>query len=86
MTSDHTTAPHTLLPAGAPSQSARIASTTIVNGLISANHCSPGGIESTGTKADEMKVSGKTARKPTELADSGEETSSPSSAKTHENA
>ena len=48
-----------------------------MNGLISANHCSPGGIESTGTKADEMKVSGKTARKPTEFADSGEDDEQP---------
>jgi hypothetical protein len=86
ITSDQTTAPHTLSPAGAPSHSARIASTVTVNGLTSANHCSAEGIDSTGTKADEMKVSGKTAMKPTEFADSGEETSSPSSAKTHENA
>ena len=39
---DQTTAPQTLLPAGAPSQSARIASTTTVNGLTSANSCSAG--------------------------------------------
>ncbi len=75
-----------MLPAGAPSHSWRIASTTIVNGLTSANWRSPSGIEATGTNAEEMNVSGKTAMKPTELAASGEETSSPRSAKTHENA
>ncbi len=75
-----------LLPAGAPSHRARIASTTIVNGLTSANHCSTSGIESTGTNAELMKVSGKTAMKPTEFADSGDDTISPSHAKTHENA
>ena len=75
-----------MLPAGAPSHSARIASTMIVNGLMSANACSAAGIDSTGTNADEMKVSGKTAMKPTEFAASGEDTSRPSSAKTHENA
>ena len=63
-----------------------MASTMIVNGLISANDCSAAGIESTGTKADEMKVSGKTAMKPTEFAASGEDTSRPNSAKTHEKA
>src|SRR3954452_20059764 len=85
-TIDQTTAPQTLLPAGAPIHSERIASTTIVNGLISANHCSADGIESTGTNADEMNVSGNTAMKPSELADSGDDTNRPSSAKTHENA
>src|SRR3954451_7701656 len=63
-----------------------MALTTIVNGLTAANHCSAAGIESVGTNADEMKVSGKTAMKPSELAASGEETSIPSSANTHENA
>ncbi len=43
-------------------------------------------MDSAGTKADEMNVSGNTAMKPSELAASGEETMSPSSAKTHENA
>ena len=38
-----------------------------VNGLIFANHWSAPGIEATGTKAEEMKVSGKTAMKPTEF-------------------
>ena len=69
-----------------PSHSARIALTTIVNGLTSANASIQPGIDSVGTKAEEMKVSGKTAMKPTEFAASGEETSIPSSAKTHENA
>ena len=54
--------------------------------MISANHCSAAGIDSTGTNADEMNVSGNTAMKPSEFAASGEETISPSSAKTHENA
>src|SRR3954469_3502804 len=85
-TTDQTTAPHTLLPAGAPTHSARIAFTTIVNGLISANHWSAAGIESVGTNADEMNVSGNTAMKPSEFAASGEDTSIPSSANTHENA
>ncbi len=86
ITSDQTTAPQTLLPAGWPTHSARIASTRIVNGLISANHFSAAGIDSTGTNADEMNVSGNTAMKPSEFAASGEETIRPSSAKTHENA
>ena len=58
----------------------------IVNGLTFANHCSGSGIDCTGTNAEEMNVSGKTAMKPTELAASGEETSSPTNANTHENA
>ena len=57
-----------------------------MNGLTSANACSGSGIESTGTNAEEMNVSGKTAMKPTELAASGEDTSSPRNANTHENA
>src|SRR3954447_20214503 len=85
MTSAQTKAPHTLLPAGAPIHSARSAFTTIVNGFSSANQRSPAGIDSTGTNADEMNVSGKMTMKPSELADSGDETSSPSSANTHEN-
>ena len=64
-------------PAGAPSQRWRIASTMIVKGLTSANSRSPDGIELTGTKAEEMNVSGKTAMKPTELTDSGEFRSRP---------
>ena len=63
-----------------------MASTTTVNGLTSANHCRADGIDSTGTKADEMKVSGKMIVKPMPLAASGEETDSPSRAKIHEKA
>ena len=46
--SDQRAAPQTLLPAGAPTHSALIASTLTVNGLISANHRSAAGIDSTG--------------------------------------
>ena len=63
--------------AGAPSQSERIASTMIVNGLTSANARRTAGIDWTGTKAEEMKVSGKTAMKPTEFAASGEDDEHP---------
>src|SRR3954454_525195 len=62
--SDHATAPHTLSPAGAPSHSERIASTTTVIGLISANCRSPSGIDLTGTNAAEMNVIGKISVKP----------------------
>ena len=58
----------------------------IVNGLTSANARSGSGIDCTGTNAEEMKVSGKTAMNPTEFAASGEETSIPTNANTHENA
>ena len=75
-----------MFPAGAPSHSERIASTVTVNGLTLANARSTDGIEATGTNAEEMNVSGKTAMKPTELAASGEETSSPRNANTHEKA
>ena len=84
--SDQAKAPQTLLPAGALSHSDRIASTMIVNGLTLANARSTEGIDCTGTNAEEMNVSGNTAMNPTELADSGEETSSPTSANTHEKA
>jgi hypothetical protein len=86
ITNVHTTAPQTLLPAGAPSQRWRIASTTIVNGLTFANAFRGSGIELTGTNAEEMNVSGKTAMKATEFADSGVEVSRPTHAKNHENA
>ncbi len=39
-----------------------------------------------GTNAEDRKVSGNTARKPTELADSGVVAIRPTSANTHENA
>src|SRR5665213_4061510 len=84
--SAHTIAPHTLLPAGAPSHSDRMALTVIVKGLTSANAFSTDGIDWTGTNADEMKVSGNTAMNPTELAASGEDTSMPRKANTHEKA
>ena len=74
------------LPPGAPSHSSRISSTTTVNGFTSANTFSASGIESTGTKADEMNVSGNTSMKPSEFAASGVDTSIPRNANTHENA
>ena len=64
----------------------RIALTVIVNGLTLAKSRSTAGIERPGTNAEEMKVSGKTAMNPTELADSGVETSRPTNANTQENA
>ena len=75
-----------LLPAGASSHSERIASTTTLTGLASATCSRPAGIDSTGTNADEMNVTGNTSVKPTPLAASGEETLIPISAKIHENA
>ncbi len=58
----------------------------IVNGLFSANGWSQLGIDSTGTKADETKVSGKRIVKPYALAASGEEAVRPRKANTQENA
>ena len=75
-----------LSPAGASSQSARIASTTTLTGFTSATSSSPAGIDSTGTNADEMNVIGKISVKPIPLAASGEETDIPISAKIHEKA
>ena len=66
-----------LLPAGAPIHSARIALTTIVNGLTFANACSTGGRVCTGTNAEDTNVSGKIAMKPIELADSAERREQP---------
>lgn len=80
---DHATAPHTALPAGAPSHRSRIASTTVVIGLCSANHCSADGIDSTGTNADEMNVIGKISVNPMPFAASGDDTRRPISAKNH---
>ena len=77
MASDQTIAPHTLLPAGAPSQSERIASTMIVKGFTSANPRSTSGMDCTGTNAEEMNVSGNTAMKATEFAASGVDVSIP---------
>src|SRR5690348_11140605 len=84
--SDQATAPQTLLWAGAPSHSERMASTMMVNGFTSANPRSTSGIDATGTNAEEMNVSGNTAMNASELAASGVETSIPMNAKTHENA
>src|SRR3954452_22114891 len=81
---DQATAPQTAFPAGAPSQSARMASTTTVIGLTSANSRRPAGIDSTGTKAAEMNVIGKISVKPIPSAASGEETDMPIRAKIHE--
>jgi len=75
-----------LLWAGAPSHSERIASTVIVNGLTWAKVFRTAGSVPTGTNAEEMKVSGKTAMKPTEFAASGEDTSSPRRANSQEKA
>jgi hypothetical protein len=86
ITKAQTKAPQTWSSAGRPSHSERIALTMIVNGLTSANHSRAGGIESVGTNAEEMNVSGNTTVNPTEFAASGELTSIPSRAKTHENA
>ena len=69
-----------------PSQSERIASETVVNGLASANCRRPSGIVSAGTNTDDANVSGKISVKPIELAVSGVDENSPTSAKIHENA
>ncbi len=81
---DQTTAPQTSLPAGAPRKRARIALTTIVKGLTSAKACSAAGIDSTGTKAEETKVSGKMTMKPSDCEASGEDEVRPMKAKTQE--
>ena len=83
---DHATAPHKALPAGASTNRERTASTTTVNGLTSAKASSAAGIDSTGTNADEANVRGKIALKPTACADSGELTTRPMNANSHENA
>ncbi len=69
-----------------PSQSERIASEIVVNGLASANWRSPSGIVDAGTNTDEANVSGKISVKPIEFAVSGVDENSPTSAKIHENA
>src|ERR1700710_3323221 len=86
MTRDQTTAPQTLLPAGVPRKSERMASTTIVKGLTSAKVWRAPGIDSTGTKAEETKVSGKMNMKPSDCADSVELAVRPTKAKTQEKA
>ena len=57
-----------------------------MNGLTSAKACSQSGMESTGTNADEAKVSGKTRMKPIAWADSGDDEISAMQAKIHEKA
>ena len=57
-----------------------------MNGLASATCRRPSGIDSTGTKSEEAKVSGKMSVKPIEFAVSGVEENSPTRAKIHENA
>src|SRR5690349_8140319 len=80
------TASQTSLPAGTPRNSARAASTMVVNGLCSAIGCSQLGILSTGTNADETNVSGKRTVNPYAFDASGDEEERPMKAKTHENA
>jgi hypothetical protein len=58
----------------------------VLNGLFSANACSQSGIDSGGAKAEEAKVIGKIAMKPSAWADSGDAERSPMNAKTHEKA
>ena len=84
--SDQTTASQMLEPAGVPMKSARTASTIAVMGLCSAMGCSQLGIDSTGTKAEETKVSGKMMVKPHAFAASGDDETSPMNAKTQEKA
>jgi hypothetical protein len=74
-----------LSPAGAPSHSARIASTTTLTDGVR-HSCRPPGIDSTGTNVEEMNVIGKISVKPSPFAASGEETDRAISAKIHENA
>src|SRR4051812_40402028 len=73
-------------PDGTPSHSSRTALTVSVTGLTSAKACSQSGIESTGTKADDAKVSGNSQMKPADWATSALGTESPISAAIHENA
>src|SRR5918994_948802 len=73
ITNDQTTAPQMSFPAGVPTNSARAASTIVVNGLFSAIGSSQLGIVSTGTNADEMNVTGKRIVKPYAFDASGED-------------
>ena len=87
ITSDQTTAPQTLLPAGAPTtECADRVDDDRERVDARRRRAARAGIDLTGTNAEEMNVSGKTAMKPTELAASGEETSMPRNANTHEKA
>ena len=68
------------------SHRARIASTTVVKGFTSANASSQDGMDSTGTNAEETKVSGKIAMKPRACDASGVDEDNPMNANTHEKA
>ena len=57
-----------------------------MKGLTSAKACRAPGIDSTGTKAEETKVSGKMTMKPSDWAASGEDEVRPMKAKTQEKA
>src|SRR6266851_2124269 len=57
MAAHHAKARYAVLPTGAPVSSARTLSTTGVNGWFAANHRTPAGIESTGTKVLERNGS-----------------------------
>ena len=63
-----------------------MALTTIVKGLASAKSWRAVGIDSTGTKAEETKVSGKMTMKPIDCEASGEDEERPMKAKTQEKA
>jgi hypothetical protein len=76
----------TAVPAGSPSMRARVASATLLTGLMSANHCSAVGIESTGTSTELAKVSGMTQMKPASWTASTFLNVRPTKAATHENA
>ena len=69
-----------------PRNSARAAFTMHVNGLCSAIGWSQLGIVSTGTNADETKVTGKRIVNPHAFEASGEDDERPMKANTHENA
>src|SRR5690242_2409988 len=58
-------------------KSTRTAATIVLTGFHAASHCSTGGIESIGTKALLMNVSGNTTMKPTPMTASGERTVRP---------
>ena len=80
------TAPHTELPAGAPTNSALVASTIVLNGFALANASMAAGIDSGGAKADDANVIGKITMKPSAWAPSGELELSAMKAKIQENA
>ena len=59
ITTHQTIEPQIAFPDGVSRNSERTASTMTVTGFTSATGCSQPGIESTGTNAEEMNVSGK---------------------------